>query len=137
MGDVFSAEKRSWIMSRVKARDTEPELIVRSMIHRMGFRFRINREDLPGKPDIVLPRHRKVIFIHGCFWHGHPGCSRSKRPLTNREFWDKKIDGNIERDKRAQRELLSMGWRVLTVWQCQTRDRDKLLSELEEFLYGE
>ena len=137
MTDVFSNEKRSWIMSRVKGRDTKPELLVRSIFHRMGFRFRLHRHDLPGSPDIVLPRHGKVIFVHGCFWHGHSGCPRSKRPSTNRDFWDKKIDGNIERDKLFQRELRSMGWKVLVVWQCQTREPDQLLFELERFLYGE
>jgi DNA mismatch endonuclease (patch repair protein) len=137
MTDVFSNEKRSWIMSRVKGRDTKPELLVRSIVHRMGFRFRLHRHDLPGSPDIVLPRHGKVIFVHGCFWHGHSGCPRSKRPSTNRDFWDKKIDGNIERDKLFQRELRSMGWKVLVVWQCQTREPDQLLFELERFLYGE
>lgn len=137
MSDVFSVEKRSWIMSRVRGRDTKPELIVRSIVHRMGFRFRVQRRDLPGNPDIVLPRHAKVIFVHGCFWHGHSGCSRAKRPSTNRVFWDKKIDGNIERDKRFQHELRTMGWKVLVLWQCWTRDPDKLLFELERFLYGE
>lgn len=137
MADVFSPEKRSWIMSRVKGRDTRPELIVRSMIHRMGFRFRVHRRDLPGNPDIVLPKHRKIIFVHGCFWHGHPGCPRAKRPATNKEFWNAKIDANIERDKRVQRELQSMGWDVLVVWQCGIREQSKLLLKLEGFLCGE
>jgi len=105
MTDVFSQEKRSWIMSRVKGRDTKPEILVRSFIFRMGFRFRLHRRDLPGTPDIVLPRHGKVIFVHGCFWHGHKRCPRSKRPTTNENFWNKKLDGNIKRDKRYRREL--------------------------------
>ena len=88
MTDVFSQEKRSWIMSRVKGRDTKPEILVRSFIFRMGFRFRLHRRDLPGTPDIVLPRHSKVIFVHGCFWHGHKRCPRSKRPTTNANFWN-------------------------------------------------
>ena len=121
-------------MSRVKGRDTKPEIVVRSIIHRMGFRFRLHQRDLPGTPDIVLPRHSKVIFIHGCFWHSHKGCSRSKRPTTNVEFWNSKIEGNIERDKRSCRSLRRMGWKVLVVWQCETRNPEKLLGKLERFL---
>lgn len=134
MTDVFSEEKRSWIMSRVKGRDTKPEIVVRSIIHRMGFRFRLHQRDLPGTPDIVLPRHKKVVLIHGCFWHSHKGCSRSKRPTTNVEFWNSKIEGNIERDKRSCRSLRRMGWKVLVVWQCETRNPEKLLGKLERFL---
>lgn len=102
-------------MSRVKGRDTKPEMLVRSLVHRMGFRFRVHRRELPGNPDIVLPRHGKAIFVHGCFWHGHKRCSRSKRPKTNKTFWNNKIDENIERDKRFRRELRRMGWKVLVV----------------------
>jgi len=137
MTDVFSKEKRSWIMSRVKGRDTKPEMLVRSFVHRMGFRFRVHRRDMPGNPDIVLPRHGKVIFVHGCFWHGHKRCARSKRPTTNKRFWNKKLDGNIERDKRFRRKLRRMGWKVLVVWQCETRNPEKLLGKLERFLHDE
>jgi len=135
MTDVFSKEKRSWIMSRVKGHDTKPEIIVRSMVHRMGFRFRLHRRDLPGNPDVVLPRHGKVIFVHGCFWHGHKGCPRSSRPRTNREFWNRKLDGNIERDKRFCETLRCMGWKVLVVWECETRKNEALLKKLERFLF--
>jgi DNA mismatch endonuclease (patch repair protein) len=124
-------------MSRVKGRDTKPEILVRSFVHRMGFRFRVHRRDLPGNPDIVLPRHGKVIFVHGCFWHGHKGCTRSKRPTTNKCFWNKKLDRNIERDKRFRRKLRSMSWKVLVVWQCETRKPKKLLGKLERFLHDE
>ena len=134
MTDVFSKEKRSWIMSRVRGHDTKPEILVRSVVHRMGFRFRIHRRDLPGNPDIVLPRHGKVIFVHGCFWHGHKRCSRSKRPTTNEEFWNRKLDGNIERDKRFREALRRRGWKVLVVWECETRKHDVLLKKLERFL---
>lgn len=134
MTDVFSKEKRSWIMSRVKGRDTKPEILVRSFVHRMGFRFRVHRRDLPGSPDIVLPRHGKVIFVHGCFWHGHRGCHRSQRPTTNKKFWNKKLEGNIERDNRFRRMLHGLGWKVLIVWQCETRKPDKLFGKLERFL---
>jgi DNA mismatch endonuclease (patch repair protein) len=137
MVDVFSKGKRSWIMGRVRSRDTKPEMLVRSLIHGMGFRFRVYRRDLPGNPDIVLPRHHKVIFVDGCFWHGHPGCPRSKRPTTNKTFWDRKLDGNLERDKRFQEELSSMGWKVLVIWQCETKVPDILLTKLEGFLYEE
>lgn len=137
MTDVFSREKRSWIMSRVKGRNTKPEILVRSFIHRMGYRFRIHRRDLPGNPDIVLPCHSKVIFVHGCFWHGHKSCLRSKRPSTNQIFWNKKLDGNIERDKQYRRELLQMGWKVFAVWECETRTPLKLLRKLERFLHDE
>lgn len=137
MTDVFSKEKRSWIMSRVKGRDTRPEIRVRSFVHRMGFRFRIHRRDLPGNPDIVLPRHGKAIFVHGCFWHGHKQCWRSKRPTTNKGFWNKKLDTNIARDERFRKKLRRMGWKVLVVWQCETRKPEKLLGKLERFLRDE
>jgi len=100
----------------------------------MGFRFRINRADLPGKPDIVLPRHKKIVFVHGCFWHGHKGCRRSARPSTNVEFWDRKLSGNIKRDQRLKRKLERDGWRVLIVWSCETRNTDRVKSKLTTFL---
>ena len=124
-------------MSRVKGRDTRPEKVVRSLLHRMGYRFRLHRKDLPGKPDVVLPKHGKVVFVHGCFWHGHEGCRRAARPKTNAEFWDRKIDSNIERDARTRGELESMGWDVLTVWQCEMRDEAALKDRLRTFLGDE
>jgi DNA mismatch endonuclease (patch repair protein) len=102
----------------------------------MGFRFRLHQRYLPGNPDIVLPRHGRVIFVHGCFWHGHKKCSRSKRPTTNKRFWNKKLDGNIERDRRFQIELRRLGWKVLVVWQCETRTPETLLGKLKGFLHG-
>lgn len=131
---MFTVDKRSWIMSRVKGLDTKPELLVRSIVHRMGLRFRVHRRDLPGNPDIVLPRHGKIIFVHGCFWHGHTRCARSKRPMTHVCFWNKKLDANIERDERFRKELRRMGWKVLVVWQCETHKPQKLLTKLERFL---
>jgi DNA mismatch endonuclease (patch repair protein) len=136
MTDLFSREKRSWIMSRVKGRDTKPEILVRSLVHRMGYRFRVHGLDLPGNPDIVLPRHSKIIFVHGCFWHGHKRCSRSLRPTTNESFWNKKLDGNIQRDKRFHKALRQLGWKVLVVWECETRKPEKVLKKLERFLNG-
>src|SRR5688500_15685000 len=105
MADTFTKEQRSKIMSQVKSTNTKPEILVRQLLHRMGYRFRLHRKDLPGKPDIVLPRHHKVIFVHGCFWHGHEGCPRAARPTTNVDFWNTKIDRNVERDVRNRQEL--------------------------------
>lgn len=136
MTDVFTPAKRSRVMSRVRGRDTTPELLVRSHVHRMGFRFRIHYRELPGTPDLVLPRHGKVIFVHGCFWHGHTSCKRSKRPETNVEFWNKKLDANIERDTQVLRALRAFGWKVLIIWQCETSNVDKLSVKLENFLHG-
>ena len=113
MADIFSSEKRKWIMRQIKNHDTAPEMLVRSLLFKMGYRFRLHRKDLPGHPDIVLPRHKKVIFVDGCFWHGHKGCPRSKRPDTNEDFWNKKLDQNQERDIRFRNELKRLGWHVL------------------------
>jgi len=137
MSDVFSKEKRSWIMRRIKSRDTKPEILVRSLVHRMGLRFRVHKKDLPGNPDIVLTRHEKLIFVHGCFWHGHKRCPRSKRPTTKKPFWNKKLNSNIQRDKRMRRKLRQMGWKVMIVWECETRDLDKLIVKLKNYLYDE
>jgi len=137
MADVFAPEKRSLIMSRIKGRDTRPEILVRSLLHRMGYRFRLHRRDLPGCPDIVFAKHRKVIFVHGCFWHGHPGCRRSERPTANREFWQKKLSGNVERDRKNRLELEKLGWKILIVWTCETRDVARLEGVLKHFMSGE
>lgn len=134
MVDHLSSEERSRNMSRVKGRDTKPERLVRSLIHSMGFRFSLYRKDLPGRPDIVLTRHRKLVFVHGCFWHGHPGCSRATMPSTNIQFWEKKISGNRMRDVTVRRRLGIMGWRVLVIWQCQTKNTEKLKTRLARFL---
>lgn len=131
--DVFSREKRSQIMSRVSGKNTKPEIVVRSLLHNLGFRFRLHRKDLPGKPDIALPKYKKVIFVHGCFWHGHADCSRSKRPSTNEEFWREKLDKNIERDKATVYALKKLGWNVLTVWACEVNDANKLKTKLLSF----
>ncbi|MGH2346387.1 MAG: very short patch repair endonuclease, partial [Chloroflexota bacterium] len=126
MADTFTAEQRRLVMSHVKGRDTKPEVKVRKLLHGLGYRFRLHRKDLPGKPDIVLPKYRSVVLVHGCFWHGHPGCPRSSRPSTNVEFWNRKIDGNMARDQAAYGELARLGWAVLVVWECETRDPDVL-----------
>ncbi len=135
--DVYGKRKRSEIMARVKGRDTGPELLVRAIVHSLGYRFRLYRRDLPGNPDITLPKHRKVIFVHGCFWHGHKRCPRSARPSTNIAFWRKKLDSNIARDRRNIGQLRKDGWRVLVVWQCQTRKPETLKRALSKFLNEE
>lgn len=123
-------------MARVKNKNTAPEVQVRKLLHRLRYRFRLHRRDLPGSPDIVLPRHQKVIFVHGCFWHGH-NCPRGKRPATRREFWNAKLDKNRERDSANQRKLQELGWQVLVIWDCELKDEDALTSKLMEFLdYG-
>lgn len=121
-------------MSKVKSRDTQPEVIVRSTLHRLGFRFRLHRADLPGKPDIVLPRFRKLIFVNGCFWHQHQGCSRAKRPQTNVDFWNPKLDRNIARDLENNEGLASRSWESLIIWECETRQLDRLVQRLLAFL---
>jgi DNA mismatch endonuclease, patch repair protein len=133
MADVFSAGKRSWVMARIKGKDTSPERLVRSILHRLGYRFRIHRSDLPGKPDIVMPRHRSVIFVHGCFWHLHT-CKRASLPRSNSQFWKDKLTANAERDEVNLTKLEKMGWRTLVIWQCETKKPENLLVKLEEFL---
>lgn len=135
--DVFSKTKRSQIMSRIGGKNTKPEIAVRSLLHKLGYRFRLHRNDLPGRPDIILPKYKKVIFVHGCFWHGHTDCSRSKRPTTNMEFWREKLDKNIERDKATVKDLKQLGWGVLTVWTCEVKETKKLKNKLLSFLENE
>jgi DNA mismatch endonuclease, patch repair protein len=133
MADSWTKEQRSRAMSRVKNKNTKPEVQVRSMLHRMGYRFRLHGRDLPGAPDIVLPRHRKAIFVHGCFWHNHD-CRRGKRPNSRTDFWNAKLDANVERD-RAKREVLEeQGWQVLTVWECELKDPDAVREKLRHFM---
>lgn len=134
MTDIFSPEKRSWIMGRIKGKDTKPELLVRSMIHKMGFRFRLHRRELPGVPDLVLAKYKKVIFVHGCFWHGHEGCRRSAMPTSNVAFWRKKLEANIERDKNNIKKLEELGWEPLIIWECEVNNKAKLYNILNRFL---
>lgn len=129
--DTLSEEKRSWNMSRIRSRDTKPELIVRRLLHRMGYRFRLHRKDLPGSPDIVLPRDRTVIFVHGCFWHRHEGCRCAYNPKSRVDFWQKKFLQNVERDRKVRHELKNLGWRVLVVWECETKDAGLLAGKLD------
>lgn len=134
MVDTFTKTKRSEIMSRIGGKNTAPELRVRRVLHALGYRFRVHRDDLPGKPDIVLPRHQKIVLIHGCFWHGHPGCPREALPTTNTGFWEKKISGNKKRDQSVLRELRKLGWIVLILWQCQLKSVEAFTPRLLRFL---
>ena len=121
-------------MARVKGKNTRPERLVRSILHRLGYRFRLHRADLPGRPDVVLPRHSKIVVVNGCFWHGHRGCKRATRPVTRATFWDAKIAATIARDRRNLRALTRAGWHVLPLWECQTRDLDALTRILANFM---
>lgn len=122
MVDVYSEEKRSHVMSRVRCKNTKIEKRVRSALHRLGYRFRLHITDLPGKPDIVLPRYRTVIFVNGCFWHQHSGCRKAIIPQNNRLFWEKKLARTVERDGHNQSTLRELGWKVITVWECEIND---------------
>lgn len=118
MPDKLSPERRSWNMSRIRSRDTTPELVVRRLLHRLGFRFRLHNAKLPGKPDLVLSRHRTTIFIHGCFWHQHEGCIDCSKPATNSGYWAPKLRRNVERDAHTQSLLKIAGWKVIVIWEC-------------------
>ena len=120
MVDVVDSATRSRMMSGIRGRNTKPEILIRSLLHRQGFRFRLHVRDMPGKPDIVLPRYRAVVFVHGCFWHGH-SCPLFKLPGTRPDFWREKIERNQNNDNRAKRELLADGWRVGVIWECALR----------------
>ena len=131
--DRLTPEKRSWNMSHIKSKDTTPERIVRSFLHRNGFRFRLHVKDLPGKPDIVLPKYKTVVEVRGCYWHRHEGCKDSTTPSTNTEFWQKKFAENVARDKRTEQDLKSLGWNVIVVWECEVKRNifmQSLLTEL-------
>jgi len=134
MTDVFSPEKRSAVMRRVKGRDTSPELKVRKLLWSLGARYRLNRRDLPGSPDIVMPGRKLAVFVHGCFWHGHD-CPRGARvPKQNRDYWTAKVDRNRVRDARAEAALSEAGWRVETVWECELKDMAALEARITRWL---
>jgi DNA mismatch endonuclease (patch repair protein) len=121
MVDTVTSERRSWNMSRIRCRDTGPEVVLRSLLHRAGFRFRLHAKKLPGRPDIVLPKYKTAIFVHGCFWHRHAGCRNATTPSTRAEFWQEKFDGNVRRDARNRADLKAAGWTVMTVWECELK----------------
>jgi DNA mismatch endonuclease (patch repair protein) len=131
--DRVDAETRSRIMQAVPRKNSKPELLVRRIAHRLGLRFRLHVKTLPGTPDIVFPRYKSVIFVHGCFWHKHPGCKLASTPDDNREEWLRKFGGNIERDRRKTSELKQLGWRVLVIWQCETRDETLIVRRLTKW----
>ena len=134
--DRLTPDRRSWNMSRIRGQNTAPERFVRSLLHRSGFRFSLRRTDLPGKPDIVLPRFHTVVFVHGCFWHRHQGCHNAVLPKTRADFWLKKLSGNADRDQRIEEELKGMGWNVLVVWECELADEPALAKRLCRELSG-
>jgi DNA mismatch endonuclease (patch repair protein) len=132
--DKLSAAARSANMSRIRSTGMKPELAVRSAAHRLGYRFRLHRKDLPGKPDLVFPARHKVIFVHGCFWHQHKGCIDGRAPQSNTGYWGPKLARNFERDRRSTELLERAGWKVLIVWECEAKDGPKLTGTLENFL---
>ncbi|MCW5978616.1 MAG: DNA mismatch endonuclease Vsr [Bryobacteraceae bacterium] len=133
--DTLSPAERSAVMRRVRSVDTTPEMVIRRLVHSMGFRYRLHRSDLPGKPDLVFPRLNRVIFVHGCFWHGHRCRAGRNRPSSNIEYWLPKLDRNANRDRRNRMKLRHAGWRVLVVWECQIKDKTALHDKLARFLH--
>ena len=135
MADIFTKGKRSWNMSRIKGKDTKPELLLRSLLHRIGFRFRLHDKNLPGKPDIVLPRYKTVIFVNGCFWHRHSGCRYAYTPKSRQEFWSKKFEATVKRDKEKKEKLKEEGWDVIVVWECELKKNvDKMADKISSMI---
>ncbi len=133
MADTISKLHRSWVMSRVPSKHTKPERVARSLLHTLGFRFTVNgprNRTLPGKPDIVLPGRKAVVFVHGCFWHRHPGCKIATTPKTNRDYWQAKFARNVERDQANQTELERLGWKVIVIWECELKNLDTVAARL-------
>lgn len=135
MVDSLSIKQRSERMARIRAKDTAPEMRVRRLAHAMGYRYRLHRRDLPGCPDLVFPSRRKVIFVHGCFWHRHgKNCPLTRWPKSKMDFWRPKLEANRKRDRRNLKDLAALGWRVLVIWECEIRDGGKLAMTIKEFL---
>lgn len=132
--DKLTKEHRSWNMGRIRSGNTKPELMVRSLLHKMGYRFRLHRKNLPGKPDIVLPKYKTVIFVNGCFWHRHAGCAKAYTPKSRVDFWEDKFRSNIERDNKAQDELKILGWKVIVIWECELADPESVGNNLRRTL---
>ncbi|MET3486001.1 very short patch repair endonuclease [Methylobacterium sp. 1973] len=126
--------RRSALMARIRGKNTKPEIVVRRLAHSLGYRFRLHRRDLPGSPDLVFPSRRKIIFVHGCFWHRHPRCKKTTTPSTRRDFWRNKFEQNVERDIRNEIALIAAGWDLLVIWECETTDIEKLTETLHLFL---
>lgn len=134
MVDFVSVEKRSNIMRGVRSKNTRPERVVRSLLHRRGFRFRLHNRELPGKPDVTLPRYRVALFVHGCFWHNHEACAAGRMPSSNVEYWQTKISRTKMRDREHAAGLAGMGWRVLTIWECELADEAQVTAKMEGFI---
>jgi DNA mismatch endonuclease (patch repair protein) len=134
MTDHVSVSKRSAIMSAVHSKNTKPEVAVRKLVHAMGYRYRLHGKGLIGRPDLVFAGKRKVVFVHGCFWHRHNPCPMASTPKTRPQFWQEKFDSNVARDERTERVLVQEDWRVLTVWQCELKDAEQLARRLNTFL---
>jgi DNA mismatch endonuclease (patch repair protein) len=130
--DRLTPERRSWLMSRVGGKNTTPEIVVRKVAHSLGLRFRLHRKDLPGTPDLAFPKWRTAIFVHGCFWHRHPGCSKASTPKTRADYWRHKFESNVQRDKKNVKMLRKRGWLVLTVWECETKNVESLGAKLTQ-----
>lgn len=126
MTDILSKHRRSWNMSRIRSKNTRPEMVVRSLLHRMGYRFRLHSARLPGIPDIVLPKYRTVVFVHGCFWHSHPNCKYAYTPKSRQNFWKSKFEQNVERHYAVTSQLEDLAWRVLVIWECETNNLERL-----------
>ena len=133
MSDIYSKSKRSDIMSKISGKETKPEILVRKYLFSKGFRFRKNVKGLPGKPDIVLPKYKVIIFIHGCFWHGH-SCKRGNLPSSNIQFWENKISQNLSRDKNVTQKLKELGWKVIIIWQCEIQNNLSREIRLDQFI---
>lgn len=130
MADKLSAIRRSWNMSRIRSRDTNPELAVRRALHKLGYRYRLHRRDLPGKPDIAISKYRIALFVHGCFWHQHSGCIDCSNPKTNMKYWRPKLLANVQRDRKHRRRLHRIGWVPIVIWECQTQKPEALRNRL-------
>ena len=137
MTDIMDSKRRSDLMAGIRNRDTAPELAVRRIAHRMGLRFRLHRKDLPGRPDLVFPKYRLAVFVHGCFWHRHEGCRHASTPKSRIAFWTEKFAANVERDARQEATLRALGWRVLVIWQCETTDKAAVERRLAALIQGE
>ncbi len=132
--DTLSPDDRSRVMSRVRDKNTKPEMKVRRLVHGMGYRYRLHQKHLPGSPDMVFASRKSVIFVHGCFWHRHLGCKRAELPKSNVEFWENKLETNRRRDEESQQRLLELGWRVLTLWECELGEMDVVALKIKRFL---
>ena len=134
MTDTLTPLERSRLMAKIKGKNTGPERAVRALLHRAGYRFRLHVRNLPGTPDVVLPRHRTVVFVHGCFWHRHPMCKTASTPKSHRKFWADKFARNVANDRKHRRQLRRLGWRVITIWDCQLRHPERVLARINKIL---